>query len=63
MTREELLDTADAIHECSNNPDMDDKYSAEDAKKDLAIVYVQTGLKLVKLYGPEVALGALSLYH
>ncbi len=27
-------------------------YSAEDSKKDLAIVYTQTGLKLAKLYAP-----------
>ena len=36
-------------------------YSAEDSKKDLAIVYAQTGLKLTKLYGPAVVLGALSI--
>lgn len=39
----------------------EDKYSQEDAKKDLAIVYVQSGVKLVKLYAPAVALGVLSL--
>ena len=33
----------------------------EDAKKDLAITYVQTGVKLVKLYAPSVALGVLSI--
>ena len=36
-------------------------YSEEDSKKDLTIVYVQTGVKLVKLYAPAVAVGALSL--
>lgn len=35
-------------------------YTAEDSQKDLTITYVQTGLKFVKLYGPAVALGALS---
>lgn len=29
-------------------------YSVEDSKKDLAIVYTQTGLKFVKLYAPAV---------
>lgn len=38
-----------------------EKYSQEDAKKDLAIVYTQTGVKLIKLYAPAVALGVLSL--
>lgn len=36
-------------------------YSEEDSKKDLAIIYAQTGFELVKLYGPAVVLGALSL--
>ena len=38
-----------------------EEYSVEDGKKDLAIVYVQTGVKLAKLYAPAVALGALSI--
>lgn len=36
-------------------------YTQEDANKDLAIVYVQTGWKFVKLYGPAVALGIASV--
>lgn len=36
-------------------------YSAEDSKKDLTIVYAQTGLKLAKLYAPAVLLGAASI--
>lgn len=36
-------------------------YSEEDSKKDLTIVYAQTGLKLAKLYAPAVAIGALSV--
>jgi hypothetical protein len=36
-------------------------YSAEDSKKDLAIVYGQTGIKLAKLYGPAVLVGAVSI--
>jgi hypothetical protein len=36
-------------------------YNEEDSKKDLAIVYAQTGLKLAKLYGPAILLGAVSI--
>lgn len=43
------------IHEYAGNPD------AEDAKKDTAIVYAQTGVKLAKLYAPAVGLGILSI--
>lgn len=37
------------------------EYTEEDGKKDLSIVYTQTGLKLAKLYAPSVALGAISI--
>jgi len=36
-------------------------YSAEDRKKDLAIVYARTGLEFVKLYGPSILLGGASI--
>lgn len=36
-------------------------YSEEDGKKDLLIIYSQTGLKLAKLYAPAVIVGAASL--
>lgn len=58
---EESKTNVDAIHECAADESMTEEYSAEDAKKDLAITYFQTGVKLVKLYAPSVALGALSI--
>lgn len=51
----------DTIHEVSNDPEMVEKYTEEDSKKDLAIVYTQTAVKMIKLYGPSVALGVASL--
>lgn len=37
------------------------EYTEQDGKKDLTIVYAQTGLKVAKLYAPAVILGALSI--
>ena len=36
-------------------------YTEEDGKKDLAIVYVQSAVKVAKLYAPAVILGGLSI--
>lgn len=58
---EEPKKTIDKIHEVVNDPDYKDKYTVEDSKKDLTIVYAQTGLKIIKLYGPAVVLGAASI--
>lgn len=38
-----------------------EKYSEEDLQKDTVIVYTQTAVKLAKLYGPSVAIGAASI--
>ena len=51
----------DAIKDVSENPEMAEKYTAEDANKDKAIVYTQTAVKLGKLYGPAVVVGAASI--
>ena len=36
-------------------------YSEEDARKDTVIVYVQTGMKLVKEYAPAIILGGIGI--
>lgn len=52
----------DQVHEVLANDDIpEEKYSVEDSKKDLAIIYAQTGFEFIKLYGPSVALGVLSI--
>lgn len=60
---EETKENVNKIHDCEVDQELVEsrKYTSEDAKKDLAIVYTQTGVKLAKLYAPAVALGVLSI--
>ena len=60
---EDSKEDIDLIHEKSEDIDFCEKhdYTEENTKKDLLIVYAQTGIKMVKLYGPSIALGTLSL--
>lgn len=51
----------DTIHDVAEDPDMNGKYSEDDAKKDLTIVYTQTAVKILKLYGPSVLLATASI--
>ena len=60
-----LEDTRKQVDDVHNVLDSDvvseDEYTNDDAKKDLAIIYTQTGVKLIKLYAPSVIVGALSI--
>lgn len=56
---EEKNETVNQIHQCLESEEIE--YTEEDSKKDLTIVYAQTGVKLIKLYAPAVALGTLSI--
>lgn len=49
------------IHQCLEDESLAEEYTLDDSKKDLAIVYIQTGVKLAKLYAPSIMLGALSI--
>lgn len=57
----ESKEKIEKIHEVTESEEYADRYTPEDAKKELTIVYAQTGVKLFKLYAPSVALGVLSL--
>lgn len=59
---EESKETVDTIKDGMKAGEIKGKeYTEETGKKDLTIVYVQTSLKLAKLYAPAVGLGALSI--
>lgn len=61
---DEAKETIDTIHDSVGkglHTSDGEEYTQEVADKDLAIVYVQTGWKLTKLYGPAVALGVASI--
>lgn len=54
------IDSVHAVIEADANSE-NPQYSEEDGKKALAVVYAKTGLEFVKLYGPSVTLGVLSI--
>ena len=61
---EESKETIDKIHDSANkglHTSDGEEYTQEVANRDLSIVYAQTGWKLVKLYGPAVAIGVTSI--
>ena len=49
------------IDRVANDEKYSDAYSEEDAKNDKMIVYTQTAVEFIKLYGPSVLLGAVSI--
>lgn len=56
---EEKQESISKVHTCLEEH-LDD-YNEKDSKKDLTIIYFQTGLKLIKLYAPAIGLGTLSI--
>ena len=57
----ESKEQLDKIKEVAADPAYEEKYSQDDAKKDTTITYVQTAMKVTKLYAPSVILCASSL--
>lgn len=58
---DESKEQLDKIKEVAVDPAYEEKYSQDDAKKDTTITYVQTAMKVTKLYAPSVILCASSL--
>lgn len=58
---EESKENVDQIKDYVEENGYSEKYSEEDYKKDLAITYTQTGVKIAKIYAPAVILGTLSI--
>lgn len=58
---EESKEQIDAIHEAPQKEELKDRYDEDMMRKDLALVYFQTGVKVAKLYAPAVILGTLSI--
>lgn len=60
---DDAKDDIDKVHAATENcvTEAGETYSTEDSKKDLAIIYAQTGVKLAKLYAPAVILGTFSI--
>lgn len=58
---EESKEQLDKIKEVAADPAYEENYSQDDAKKDTTITYVQTAMKVTKLYAPSVILCASSL--
>ena len=55
---EEKNKNVEDVHTCLE--DNTKEYTEEDSKKDLTIIYAQTGIKLFKLYAPAIGVMALS---
>lgn len=58
---EESKKNIETIHNYVEENGFSDKYTEEDSKKDLAIVYAQSAMKVAKLYAPAVLVGTVSI--
>ena len=58
---DEHKENVDQLHEYVETNGYSEEYTEEDGKKDLAIMYIQTGVKVAKLYAPAVAVGTLAI--
>ena len=58
---DETKEQTDQIHGYVEKNGYSEKYTENDEKKDLAIVYTKSGVNIAKLYGPSVLVGVLGI--
>lgn len=59
---EEQKEQINKVHEVFENEDIPrEEYSEKDMKKDLTLLYTQTGVKLIRLYGPAIVIFIASM--
>lgn len=57
---DETKENVDKVHECLEMNDSE-KYTKGDSQKDLTIIYTQTAVKMIKLYGPAILITGASI--
>ena len=58
---EETKGSLDKVHKVQDNKELAEKYTEDDARKDIVIIYAKTAVKFAKLYGPAVLVGVASI--
>lgn len=57
----DLAENSEDLNKVTESGEIVNEYTEEDLKKDLAIIKVQTGFKVAKLYAPAVGVGVMSI--
>lgn len=58
---DEAGETIENVNKASEDESLKDKYTPNDRKRDLAVVYIQTGVKVAKLYAPAAFVVGVSV--
>lgn len=61
---DEAKENLDAVHTISDNPELCEKhdYTPEVRRKDVAVIYAHTAMKLAACYAPAVVVGGVGIY-
>lgn len=58
---EETKEQSAQAHAVAESEEYADRYSEEDLRNDLVTIYAKSGIKIAKLYGPAIVVGAVSI--